>query len=659
MYRKKIAVRAMTAIAAGALLASNVMVAGATAGTVKPVEQTLTAESAIETEAEEGEDSSEESAGNQEEEEKDNIPESEAEDAETEESTEAVADETEESAEEEKASTEEAETEAETDNQANVLRAPAANVMAVDETQAEENRTATLNVYLKDLDNKEPLNEGKPVVIEKEVKEGEELADFTMEDLKAEAGSLLDGYEIDKAYVEAGLPSVGADSSRDVEVGVRHQEEGLTTQIAHVQFVYNNEVIAGGDYFVMADKDGVFNYEELKQYVPEGYTFTVTGDASVKTPKIVVELTKLEEELTSQIAHVQFVYNDEVIAGGDYFVMADKDGVFNYEELKQYVPEGYTFTVTGDENVKTPQIVVELTKVEEGLTAQIAHVQFVYGDEVVAGGDYFVMADKDGVFKYEELKQYVPEGYTFTITGDASVKTPVIVVELTKNEEPTPEPEQKVTSTVTINFVYNGATMATQTFDKTGLKNDTFKVSNSVVDMTKVPSGYEIASKFEEKEYHYGENVTLTVELKRQSSNNGGGSSSGGSSGGGGTRTAAAFGSSGTLANGNWHQLDDQRWEYNYTDGTKARNGWYTLIWQDRMDWYYFDADGYLVSGWYTDANGVKYYLHAQHDGTFGRMYTGWNKVDGTWQHFNDNTEQGVYGAWEEGTPVPAELANL
>ena len=813
MYKKKIAVRAMTAIAAGALLASNVMVAGATGASVTPTEkveeETTSEPKEEETDEEETADTSETSkeeaeAGETEEE----LPqEGESKADEDSSEKESEADETQDEAgagdaaeteEEPTEEVEETEADGETEESTEAeTAAPEENVKVADEavsadtvTETEDEAELTEQIaHVQFTYNGEVVDGGDYFVM------ADKDGVFDYEELKQ---YVPDGY----TFTVTGEASVHTPT---IVVELTKLEAELTEQIAHVQFTYNGEFVAGGDYFVMADKDGVFDYEELKQYVPEGYTFTITGDASVHTPQIVVELTKLEEELTSQIAHVQFVYNGEVLAGGDYFVMADKDGVFDYEELKQYVPEGYTFTITGDESVHTPQIVVELTKLEEELTSQIAHVQFVYNGEVLAGGDYFVMADKDGVFKYEELKQYVPEGYTFTITGDESVHTPQIVVELTKIAERTavkvsfvdengqevqaavsiglwnPEdqaeyeaavkaylgdsfnaydvdfgkvvkgedgqynatvvlkkaaertavkvsfvdengqevqaavsiglwnPEDQAeyeaavkeylgesfdaydvdfgkvvksengqydatvvlkkksetpdvataTSTITIEFKYGEDVKATQTITKEGKKTDTFTVSSADVNASLIPSGYGVASYFETATYHFGDNGTLTVTLKRI----GGGSSSGGGSGSGGggsSVSSTASGVSGLLTSGEWKWLDDiQKWEYNYTNGTKAKNGWFTLEWQDRLDWYYFDADGYLMSGWCTDANGAKYYLHSLHDGRFGYMYTGWNKVDGQWQHFNDNTEEGVYGALDEGMPVPAELANL
>ena len=45
--------------------------------------------------------------------------------------------------------------------------------------------------------------------------------------------------------------------------------------------------------------------------------------------------------------------------------------------------------------------------------------------------------------------------------------------------------------------------------------------------------------------------------------------------------------------------------------------------------WYYFNAEGYMTSGWFTDADGKQYYFYPVSDGNQGYIYTGWNLIDG------------------------------
>ncbi len=85
---------------------------------------------------------------------------------------------------------------------------------------------------------------------------------------------------------------------------------------------------------------------------------------------------------------------------------------------------------------------------------------------------------------------------------------------------------------------------------------------------------------------------------------------------------------------GQWKKAADGiRWWYENADGTWPANGWAQLVWEGKTDWYYFDAEGYMVTGWVT-WEGNRYYLHPVSDGTQGHMYTGWQQIDGKWYYF-------------------------
>lgn len=51
-----------------------------------------------------------------------------------------------------------------------------------------------------------------------------------------------------------------------------------------------------------------------------------------------------------------------------------------------------------------------------------------------------------------------------------------------------------------------------------------------------------------------------------------------------------------------------------------------------------------MITGWYEDAEGKKYYLHEISDGTKGRMYRGWNEINGNWYYFNESDGSLVTG---------------
>ena len=179
--------------------------------------------------------------------------------------------------------------------------------------------------------------------------------------------------------------------------------------IMNIQFICDDEVVKGGDFFVPA---GVQNYSVLKEYVPEGYQMTASGDFMAEADAtLAINVEKIAPEAV--IMNIQFKCGDEVIAGGDYFVPA---GVQNYSVLEQYVPTGYRMTVSGDfmaeQNGKL-EIGVEKVMAD---TDVIMNIAFKTADGTfVAGGDYFVPA---GVQNYSVLKQYVPEGYEMTVSGD-------------------------------------------------------------------------------------------------------------------------------------------------------------------------------------------------------------------------------------------------
>ena len=141
------------------------------------------------------------------------------------------------------------------------------------------------------------------------------------------------------------------------------------TSVVKAQFVdAAGTVVAGGDYFVDADGDGVFNVSELP--VPEGYKPMVLGDFFVADYKDCPLQIKVEKIAKESIVKIQFVdaETDEVVAGGDYFVDADGDGIFNHTEVLEWVPEGYELQEFGDFQVefyKETPLQLSVTKIAE------------------------------------------------------------------------------------------------------------------------------------------------------------------------------------------------------------------------------------------------------------------------------------------------------
>lgn len=78
-----------------------------------------------------------------------------------------------------------------------------------------------------------------------------------------------------------------------------------------------------------------------------------------------------------------------------------------------------------------------------------------------------------------------------------------------------------------------------------------------------------------------------------------------------------------------WIPTADGRWWYRNSDGSYPAGGW----WREPGTeiWYYFDAEGYMKTGW-IEENGVKYYCQPS-----GAMVTGDQTIDGVLYHFDSS----------------------
>ena len=127
------------------------------------------------------------------------------------------------------------------------------------------------------------------------------------------------------------------------------------------------------------------------------------------------------------------------------------------------------------------------------------------------------------------------------------------------------------------------------------------------------------------------------------------GGSSGGSSGSG-SRGSAAF--NGFAVTGTWEIVDAAagKWTYRFTNGNTPKDAWLMLYWKDtdRNDWYHFDAQGIMQTGWFMDKDGTWYHLHTQSDGKRGSMDTGWfyEEEDKHWYYLGTDGKMKV--GWQK-----------
>ena len=154
--------------------------------------------------------------------------------------------------------------------------------------------------------------------------------------------------------------------------------------------------------------------------------------------------------------------------------------------------------------------------------------------------------------------------------------------------------------------------------------------------------------------------VDETVPRISTGGSGGGGGSSKGSGGGGGSSTGITSGGVTTAAGpslpsyvvtGTWMQNAVGQWMFADKERTYAKE-WAAVhnpyasaaAGQSAYDWFRFDENGFLVTGWYQDADGNRYYLNPASDGTQGRMLTGWNWIDGQCLYFEEESN-GTRGA--------------
>ena len=89
----------------------------------------------------------------------------------------------------------------------------------------------------------------------------------------------------------------------------------------------------------------------------------------------------------------------------------------------------------------------------------------------------------------------------------------------------------------------------------------------------------------------------------------GNGSSGGGSSSSGGGKGVPAK----TTVTGDWLQ-DSKGWWYKKSDGSYPKNTWMQISYNNKTDWYYFDEEGYMQTGW-RFINGKWYYMYEKTEG--------------------------------------------
>ena len=118
------------------------------------------------------------------------------------------------------------------------------------------------------------------------------------------------------------------------------------------------------------------------------------------------------------------------------------------------------------------------------------------------------------------------------------------------------------------------------------------------------------------------------------------------------------------VVSGQWTFVDG-KWMFADASGAAYANKWAAVVnpyanteaGQSAFDWFFFDANGHMMTGWIFDG-GRWYYLNPVSDGTQGRMMTGWQLINGLWYYLNplsDGTKGAMFAdAWIENYYVDA-----
>ena len=197
------------------------------------------------------------------------------------------------------------------------------------------------------------------------------------------------------------------------------------------------------------------NMAILTRYMPEGYAL-VSSDCIIRDGYVYVSVKK-DVEIREAVLHITFeTPNGEVVTtetvtaeGAD-----GEDAVFRLG-VDFNLPTGYKLSNDRDQ---VTEIIIPFGStgghtmvVEKGDLSSIVKIQFVdaeNNDEVVAGGDYFVDGDGDGIFHTREITEWVPEGYELQEVGDFQVElykeTPLqlSVTKIKEDKPETPDPEE-------------------------------------------------------------------------------------------------------------------------------------------------------------------------------------------------------------------------
>ncbi|MDO5140121.1 MAG: InlB B-repeat-containing protein [Eubacteriales bacterium] len=168
--------------------------------------------------------------------------------------------------------------------------------------------------------------------------------------------------------------------------------------------------------------------------------------------------------------------------------------------------------------------------------------------------------------------------------------------------------------------------------------------------------------------YSASKMIKITITPKHEVPGTGtGGYSGGGSSGSGVGKSAVKI--SGSTVNkgisGDWKKTSDGKWTFN-ANNHSYKNEWALVAnpYADRLkgqseaDWFRFDENGFMITGWFTNSFGDQYYMNPVSDNTLGRMLKGWQFIDNNWYYFEETQEARLGALYKNGRTPDGSTVN-
>ncbi len=121
--------------------------------------------------------------------------------------------------------------------------------------------------------------------------------------------------------------------------------------------------------------------------------------------------------------------------------------------------------------------------------------------------------------------------------------------------------------------------------------------------------------------------------------------------------------------NATWKSSGNGKWRLNVVNVfgvvEQVKNSWACINTDANINgqkvsvdnYYFFDNNGDMITGWITDNSGKKYYLETANTSEMGKMVRGWEKINGKYYYFDRNGILVTNGATPDGYKVDASGA--